>query len=74
MESVTIKVDKELKKRMKEININWSEYIRDAIRRKIELEERKEAASKLIQDLRYRKHPVPKDFVNQSIRETRESR
>lgn len=74
MEVITIKVDKELKKRMKGVRINWSEYIRDAIRRKIELEERKEAARKLLQDLRDKKHVVPKDFINKSIREIRESR
>lgn len=74
MEIITVKVDKELKKKMKEIDINWSEYIRESIRKRIELEERKEAAKKLIHDLRSGKHAVPEGFINKSIRETRENR
>jgi len=72
--TVTIKVDEELKKKMKMVRINWSEYIREAIRRRIELEERKRAAEKLLEDLRKGKHVVPKGFINKTIREMREAR
>jgi len=42
MSTVTVKVDEELKKKMSRVKINWSEYIREAIRRRIELEERRD--------------------------------
>jgi len=74
MEIITVKVDKELKKKMKEIDINWSEYIRESIRKRIELEERKKAAKKIIDDLRSGKHTVPEGFLNKTVRETRENR
>ncbi|MEM2865365.1 MAG: hypothetical protein QXR65_08905 [Candidatus Bathyarchaeia archaeon] len=74
MSVITIKIGKELKDRMKRGRINWSEYIREAIHRRIELEERKKAAEKLLQDLKARKHVVPEGFINRSIREQRDSR
>ena len=41
MEVVSIKVDSSTKKRMARMrDINWSEVLRDAIRRRLELEER----------------------------------
>ncbi len=70
--SITIRVDDELRRKMKEIKINWSEYIREAIRRRIELEERKKAAEKLLNDLKEGKRRVPSGFVNEAIREGRE--
>ena len=41
MRTITVKVDEELKRKMDSIDINWSEYIREAIRQRIEMEERK---------------------------------
>ena len=70
--SITIRVDDELRKKMREIKINWSEYIRDAIRRRIELEERRKAAERLLSDLKEGKRKVPSGFVNEAIREGRE--
>ena len=72
--TITVKIDKKLKERMKEIRINWSEYIREAIRRRIELEERKKIAEKLLQDLKTGRYSVPKGFINKSIRELRDTR
>lgn len=74
MRAVTIKLDDELKKRMASVAINWSEYIRLAIAERIEREERKRAAAKLLDDLQRGKHRVPKGFVNEAIRETRKAR
>lgn len=74
MSTITIKIEKELKDKMREVGINWSEYVREAIRRRIELEERRRAAEKLLQDLKAGKHRVPKGFINRSIRELRDSR
>ena len=73
MGTITIKVDEELKKKMKTVKINWSEYIREAIRQRIELEERKHAAEKLMESLKQRKHVAPKGFINKTIREMREA-
>ena len=74
MHTVTVKVDEELKRKMGAVRINWSQYIREAIRRRVELEERKRAAEKLLEGLKTRKHVVPKGFINKTIRETRETR
>jgi hypothetical protein len=41
---------------------------------RIELEERKKAAAKLLEGLQRRGSRVPKGFVNESIRETRKAR
>ncbi len=70
--SITIRVDDELRKKMREIKINWSEYIRDAIRRRIELEERRKAAERLLNDLKEGKRKTPSGFVNEAIKEGRE--
>ena len=74
MSTITVKVDRELKKRMEKVRINWSEYIREAIRRRVELEERRDAAKKLLDDLKARRHVVPRDFINKTLREMRGSR
>jgi len=72
--TVTVKVDEDLKRKMGVVRINWSEYIREAIRRRIELEERRSAAEKLLEGLRAGKHAAPKGFINKTIREMREAR
>jgi hypothetical protein len=74
MRTVTVKVDEELKKKMSVVKVNWSEYIRESIRQRIELEERRIAAKKLLEGLKVRKHVVPKGFINKTIREMRENR
>lgn len=72
--TITVKVDEYLKKRMSKVKINWSEYIREAIRRRVEIEEKREAAEKLLESLKARKHVVPSGFINETIREMREAR
>lgn len=74
LHTVTVKIDNGLKKKMTRVKINWSEYVRKAIRQRIELEERKAAAEKLLEDLKTEKHVVPKGFINRTIREMRETR
>lgn len=74
MRTITIRIDDELKKRMEKLKINWSEYIRDAIRRRVELEERKKAARALLEGLRSGEGIVPKGFVEEALRELRGSR
>lgn len=68
---VTVKVPNELKKKMKQVNVNWSEYIRDAIQKKLEKQKLKEASVK-IDEIRQRAKPVPTDKLVSWIREDRE--
>jgi predicted transcriptional regulator len=72
MESVTIKVDEELKKKMETIKENWSAYLREAIRQRVEQEERKRAAEKLLEANSKDKLKVPLGYINRVIRETRD--
>jgi len=72
--TVTVKVDEDLRRRMSQVKINWSEYIRDAIRRRVEFEEKRRAAEKLLDSLKKRRHVVPSGFINEAIREMREAR
>jgi predicted transcriptional regulator len=74
LRTITVKVDEELKRKMDSIDINWSEYIREAIRQRIEMEERKNAAKKLLEGLKVGKHTVPRGFINRAIRGMRETR
>jgi post-segregation antitoxin (ccd killing protein) len=72
--TVSVKVDEGLKRRMRSVRVNWSEYIREAIRRRVELEARRSAAEKLLEDLKARKHVAPKGFIDETIKELRETR
>jgi post-segregation antitoxin (ccd killing protein) len=69
--AVTVKVPSELKEKMKRVRVNWSEYIREAIQKKIE-EQRLQAASAKIDEVRTRAKPVPTDELVSWIREDRE--
>lgn len=74
MRTITVKVDDKLRKRMASVSINWSRYIREAIAERIEREERRKAADELLESLEARKHVVPRGFIDQTIRKTRETR
>ena len=71
MSVICIRVPKELKEEMKEININWSEYIRDLIRKKIR-EIKMMKASEKIDEIRA-KTVRGKFNAAKSIREDRDS-
>jgi post-segregation antitoxin (ccd killing protein) len=68
---VTVKVPSELKKKMKQVNVNWSEYVRDCIQRKIE-EQRMKVASAKLDEIRARSKPVSTNELVSWIREDRE--
>ena len=72
--TVSVKVDEGLKRRMRSVRVNWSEYIREAIRRRVELETRRSAAEKLLEDLKARKYVAPKGFIDETLNELRETR
>ena len=71
--TITVKVDDRLSKRMAQVTINWSRYIRESIAERIDREERKKAAQELLEDIRTRKHVAPRGFINQTIREARKT-
>ena len=63
MTSVSIRIDEELKEEMAELKINWSDYIREAIRKRVELEKRRGVARKLLEDLERGVAQVPEGFI-----------
>jgi len=68
---ITVKIPSELKKKMKQVKVNWSEYIRESIQKKIEQQELKLASAKIDQ-VRARTKPVPTEELVSWIREDRE--
>lgn len=69
---ITLRVSNLLREKMKEHpEINWSEVVREAIAKRIELEERQEAV-KSIEEVRGKMKPVEKGQMNQWIREDRQ--
>ncbi len=72
MKIVAVRVPEDTKKKMKEINEDWSGYLRQAIEERIEREKNK----KILQDLRqlWKGMPkTPKGFSAKSVREDRDS-
>lgn len=59
---------------MGKIKINRPEFIREAIWKRIEQEERRKAVETLLRDLRNKRCSVPRGFINRTIREAREAR
>ena len=59
---------------MASFDINWSEYIRDAVRTKIAEERRRRAGEALLASLEKGEHRVPEGFINEAVREGREAR
>jgi len=68
---ITVKVSNELKEKMKHVKVNWSQYIRDAIQKKVD-EQKLKTASARIDEVRMRAKPVPTDELVSWIREDRE--
>ena len=68
---VTVKVPRELKERMKRVRVNWSQFIRESILRKIDEQRLREASARL-DEIRMRSKPVPTDELVSWIREDRE--
>jgi len=68
---ITVKVSNELKEKMKQVKVNWSQYIRDAIQKKVD-EQRLKTASAKIDEVRMRAKPVPTNELVSWIREDRE--
>ncbi len=68
---ITVKIPSELKKKMKQVKVNWSEYIRDSIQKKID-EQKLKAASTKLDEVRTRVKSTPTEELVSWIREDRE--
>ncbi len=68
---ITVKVPSELKKEMKQIKVNWSQYIRECVQRKID-EQKMRAASTRLDEIRKKTKPTSTEEIVSWIREDRE--
>ena len=68
---ITVKVPQEMKKKMKQIDVNWSEYIRECVQKKID-QEKKIAAFDKLDEIRKRSKPTTTEEIVAWIREDRE--
>jgi hypothetical protein len=68
---ITVRVSSELKKKMKQVKVNWSKYIRSVVQKKIEEQRLKDASAKL-DEVRARSKLVPTEELVGWIREDRE--
>jgi Arc/MetJ-type ribon-helix-helix transcriptional regulator len=67
MKTLTVKVDEELRERMKKLkHVNWSEVIRESIRRKIEEENGRNIAEAVLLNEKLRK-PAPKGWDSAKV-------
>lgn len=71
--NVSVKVPEELRELMRRVKVDWSKYLREAIKAKIREELAKEASEKL-DDIRSRAENVPTNMLVKWIREERERR
>jgi Arc/MetJ-type ribon-helix-helix transcriptional regulator len=69
--AITVKVPEQMKKKMQQVNVNWSEYIRECVQKKID-EQKKKAASIKLDEIREHAKPVSEDELLSWIREGRE--
>ena len=69
--NVTVKVPEELREQMRKVKIDWSGYLREAIREKVREKMAKEAAERL-EAIRRRAKVVPTEVLVAWQREDRE--
>ena len=68
---ITVKVSEQLKKDMKKVDVNWSEYVRQCIQKKISQQKMKEASDEL-DEIRKQTKPTSTEEIVRWIREDRE--
>jgi predicted DNA-binding protein len=68
---ITVKVPYEMKKKMKQVKLNWSQYIRECIQKKIDQQDMIVASAKL-DEIRKRTKPTSTEEIVSWIREDRE--
>jgi len=74
MTIITIRIDERTKKMMEKIKISWSEFIRNAIRNKIDEEERKNLARAVLINEKIRKKSKGEAKAEEIIRKFRDER
>jgi hypothetical protein len=67
---ITVKVPAELKKNMKQVRLNWSQYIRECIQQRID-EQKMIAASSKLDEIRKRSKPTSTQEIVSWVREDR---
>ena len=67
----TVKIPEKLKKEMREIDVNWSEYIRECLQKKMD-QQKMQAASDKLDEIRKRSKPTSTEEIVAWIREDRE--
>jgi hypothetical protein len=67
---ITVKIPRTMKKDMKKIELNWSQYIRECLQTKIDEQKKREAFEKLDQ-IRKRSKPATNEEILGWIREGR---
>ncbi|AMM53282.1 type II toxin-antitoxin system VapB family antitoxin [Pyrococcus kukulkanii] len=73
MAVLSIRIPDDLKEKMKEFDINWSEEIRKFIKERIEYEERKRTLEKALELLKNTPGSVERGFSARAVREDRDS-
>jgi len=74
MALITVRIDEETKRLMKQIKINWSEFIRNAIKCKIEEERRRSLAKAILINERLRRKRRGEPKAEEIIRMFRKER
>ncbi|MCD6444714.1 hypothetical protein J7L70_06910 [Candidatus Bathyarchaeota archaeon] len=74
MTVITVRIDEETKRMMKAIKINWSEFIRNAIRTKVMEERRRNLAKAVLINERIRRKSVGEARAEEIIRRFRDER
>lgn len=69
--NVSVKVPKELRDLMRKVDVNWSEYLREAIEMKVSIELSKMALNTL-DEIRRKVQEIPMEELVKWIREDRE--
>jgi Arc/MetJ-type ribon-helix-helix transcriptional regulator len=72
MAVITVRIDEETKKMMKEIKVNWSDFIRNAIRMKVQEERRKNLAKAVLINEKLRRKSKGEARAEEIIRKYRE--
>lgn len=74
MAIITVRVDEETKRMMKQVRVNWSDFIRSAIKSKIEEERRKNLARAILINERLKRKSRGEHRAEEIIRTFREER
>ena len=70
VEVITVKVPQSMRREMKKIDLNWSQYIRECLQDRIDEQKKREAFEKL-DEIRKRSKPVTNEEILAWIQEGR---